>query len=145
MDEELTDKTQKILREISVYQSDITEDDEAKWNRTDNDYHWDPDSSLSFIPQAVGFYVLKVVVEDGEYLTKPVAAYQVIEVRNPIDTIPGQSQWLQENVVSVILFAISGVLAIIVVVLFLIKPSEKNVEAVDIEKLKGKKKNKSKK
>ena len=145
LDEELTDKTQKILREISVYQSDITEDDEAKWNRTDNDYHWDPDSSLSFIPQAVGFYVLKVVVEDGEYLTKPVAAYQVIEVRNPVDRIPGQSQWLKENVVSVVLFSISGVLAIVVVVLFLIKPSEKNVEAVDIEKLKGKKKNKSKK
>ena len=68
----------------------------------------------------------------------------MVEVRNPIDTIPGQSQWLEENVVSVVLFAISGVLAIIVVVLFLVKPNEKKLEEVDLEKLKGKKKDKKK-
>ena len=141
-DEEQEDKTNKILYEISTYQSDITEDDEAKWNRTDNDYHWDPDSSLSFIPQVAGFYVLKLVVEDYEYPGETAVQYQVIEVRNPIDTIPGQSQWLQENVVSVVLFSISGALAIVVVVLFLVKPSEKKVEEVDLNKLKGKKKNK---
>lgn len=142
LDEALTDKTKKILYEISTYQSDVTEDDEAKWNRTDNDYHWDPDSSLSFIPQQAGFYVLKLVVEDYNYPGETAVQYQVIEVRNPIDKIPGQSQWLRENVVSVVLFSISGVLAIVVVVLFLVKPSEKRVEEIDLEKLKGKKKNK---
>ena len=142
LDEVLTDKTQKILYEISTYQSDVTEDDEAKWNRTDNDYHWDPDSSLSFIPQVAGFYILKLVVEDYNYPGETAVQYQVVEVRNPIDRIPGQSQWLQENVVSVVLFSISGLLAIVVVVLFLVKPSEKKVEEVDLEKLKGKKKNK---
>lgn len=135
----------KILHEISVFDADVDEDDEAKWNRTDNDYYWDPDSSLSFVPQEAGFYILKLLVEDGKNLGSTEVAYQVIEVRNPIDTIPGQSQWLEENVVSVVLFAIAGVLAIIVVVLFLVKPSDKKVEEVDLEKLKGKKKNKNEK
>ncbi len=138
------DKNNKILYEIGEYQDDVKEDDEAKWNRTDNDYNWDPDSSLSFVPQEAGYYVLRIVVQDKVLPGKTAEAFQVIEVRNPIDTIPGQSQWLQENVVSVVLFAISGVLAIIVVVLFLIKPSEKKVEEIDLEKLKGKKKDKKK-
>ena len=139
LDNAKEDKTQKILYEISVFQDDVSADDEAKWNRTDNDYYWDPDSSLSFVPQEAGYYILKLVVEDGSYPGETAEAFQVIEVRNPIDTIPAQSQWLQENVISVILFAISGVLAIVVVVLFLIKPSDKKVEEVDLDKLKGKK------
>lgn len=145
IDDAEADKTKKILYEISVYQKDVTEDDEAKWNRTDNDYRWDPDSSLSFVPQEAGFYVLRLNVEDNVLPGKTAEAFQVIEVRNPIDTIPGQSQWLEDNVVSVVLFAISGVLAVIVVVLFLVKPAEKKVEEVDLEKLKGKKKNKNEK
>lgn len=140
-----TDSSKKILREINVYQDDISSDDEAKWNRTDNDYYWDPDSALSFVPQEAGFYILKLLVQDNKLRGETAEAFQVIEVRNPIDTIPGQSQWLEENVVSVVLFAISGVLAIVVVVLFLVKPSEKKVEEIDLEKLKGKKKNKTEK
>ena len=141
-DEQQEDKSNKILYEISVFQDDVSADDEAKWSRTDNDYYWNPDSSLSFVPQLSGYYILKVVVEDGNYPGETAEKYMVIDVRNPIDTIPGQSQWLQENVVSVVLFAISGVLAIVVIVLFLVKPSDKKVEEVDLEKLKGKKKKK---
>ncbi len=144
IDDAEADQSKKILYEISVFQEDVTKDDEAKWNRTDNDYYWDPDSSLSFSPQEAGFYVLKLLVEDNVLPGKTAEAFQVVEVRNPIDTIPGQSQWLEENVVSVVLFAISGVLAIIVVVLFLVKPNEKKLEEVDLEKLKGKKKDKKK-
>ena len=68
-----------------------------------------------------------------------------IEVRNPVDIIPGVSQWLQNNTVSVVLFAISGVLAVIIIVLFVVKPSDKTVEEVDLEKLKGRKVNKTNK
>ncbi|MBD5636573.1 MAG: hypothetical protein HDP28_01955 [Clostridia bacterium] len=144
-DDSLTDNDKKILHEISPFDSDVDEDDEAKWNRTDNDYYWDPDSSLSFVPQETGFYILTLNVEDSVLPGQGAEGFQVVEVRNPIDTIPSQSQWLEENVVSVVLFAISGVLAIIVVVLFLVKPSEKKVEGVDLEKLKGKKKKTQKK
>ena len=144
-DEKQPDNDKKILREISTFDKDVDEDDEAKWNRTDNDYYWDPDSALSFVPQEAGFYILTLNVEDSVLPGKTAEGIQVVEVRNPIDTIPSQSQWLEENVVSVVLFAISGVLAIIVVVLFLVKPSDKKVEEIDLEKLKGKKKKTDKK
>ena len=140
-----TENYKDCLVKINTFQNDVSEEDTAKWNRTDNDYYWNPDSSLSFIPQESGFYVLKLTVKDYVLPGKTATAYQVIEIRNPIDTIPAESQWLEENVVSVVLFAISGVLAIAVVVLFLIKPSEKKVEEIDLEKLKGKKKQKTEK
>ncbi len=144
-DEKQPDNDKKILYEISPFDNDVDADDEARWNRTDNDYYWDPDSSLSFVPQEATFYILTLKVEDSVLPGKTAEGFQVVEVRNPIDTIPTQSQWLEENVVSVVLFAISGVLAIIVVVLFLVKPSDKKVEEVDLEKLKGKKKKTEKK
>ena len=124
------------LVEIRVYNSDVSEDDE-EWDDTDNAYAWNPDSSLSFTPQLSGTYFVGLTVT--EQTGAVVSSYMAIEVRNPVDIIPGVSQWLQNNTVSVILFAISAVLAIIIVVLFLVKPSDKTVEQVDLEKLKGKK------
>ena len=67
-------------------------------------------------------------------------AYQVIEVRNPIDVTPGETYWLENNITSIVLFSVSAVLAIVIVVLFVVKPSEKKVEEVDLEKLKGRRK-----
>lgn len=122
-------------REIQEYQSQYTEDDPA-WDRTDNDYRWDP-SALSFTPQEAGFYVLQVVVTDARLPGHTATEYQATYVRNPIDTIPGSSQWLQNNVTSVVLFSIAGVLAIAIVVLIVVKPARVEVEEVDLKKLKG--------
>ena len=125
--------------EINVYNSDVTEDDD-EWDDTDNAYHWNPDSSLSFTPQRSGIYLVNLTVTETTGAT--VSSYMAIEVRNPVDIIPGVSEWLQNNTASVVLFAISGVLLIAIIVLRVIKPSDKKVEEVDIEKLKGKKKSK---
>lgn len=125
--------------EINVYNSDVTEDDD-EWDDTDNAYHWNPDSSLSFTPQRSGIYLVNLTVTETTGAT--VSSYMAIEVRNPVDIIPGVSEWLQNNTASVVLFAISGVLLIAIIVLCVIKPSDKKVEEVDIEKLKGKKKSK---
>ena len=130
------------LRMINVYNDDVTEDDEA-WADTDNAYAWDPESSLSFTPQESGIYIVGLTVTEQTGAT--VTSYMSIEVRNPVDIIPGVSQWLQNNTVSVVLFAISGVLAVIIIVLFVVKPSDKTVEEVDLEKLKGRKVNKTNK
>ncbi len=127
------------FREIRVFNSEIEEGDDA-WDDTDNDYAWDPDSSLSFTPQESGFYVVRLIHTDNDYNAgAQKTVYQVIEVRNPIDYIPGENNWFKENVTSVVLFSISAVLAVIIVILFVVKPSDKNVEDVDLEKLKGKK------
>lgn len=122
---------------IRVYNDEVTEDDEA-WEDTDNDYAWDPESSLSFTPRESGIYFVELTVTEQTGAT--VTSYMAIEVRNPVDIIPGVSQWLQNNVVSVVLFSISAVLAVIIIVLFVVKPSDKTVEEVDLEKLKGRRK-----
>ena len=136
---------EKYLKAIQEYDDSVSEND-AAWDRTDNAYEWSP-SSLSFRPQEAGFYFVKAEVTDANYWKDEdhAIAYQVIEVSNPIDEIQGETYWLENNIVSVVLLGISVALAIAIVVLFLIKPSEKNVEEVDLSKLKGKKKNTDKK
>ncbi len=147
---ELVEDTEKYLTgegykdcfvEINEYNSDITEDDEEAWNRTDNAYHWAPsDTPGSFTPQRSGYYVVKLTLKDGHFANTEKTAYQAIDIRNPVDVTPARIDWLKNNVTSVVLFAISAVLAVAIVVLFVVKPSEKNVEEVDLDKLKGKKK-----
>ena len=125
---------------INTYNSDVTEDDE-NWDDTDNAYEWNPDSSLSFVPQRSGIYFVELLVTDPNLSGMTATQYMAIEVRNPVDIIPGQSYWLENNITSVVLFSISAVLAVIIVILFVVKPSDKNVKEVDLEKLKGRKKN----
>ncbi len=133
--------------EIRKYNSDITEDDD-RWYRTDNDYHWNPDSALSFTPQKAGqqqYYVVRLTVTEARMPGHAVTAYEVINVQSPIDPLPDPTYWLENNIVSVVLFSISAVLLIAIVILFVSKPSEKKVEEVDLESLKGGKKRKNNK
>lgn len=136
----VTDTYKDCMVVINPYNDEVTEDDE-NWDDTDNAYQWDPESSLSFVPQRSGIYVVELLVTDPNLSGMTATQYMAIEVRNPVDIIPGQSQWLQNNILSVVLFSISAVLAVIIVILFVVKPSDKNVKEVDLEKLKGKKKN----
>lgn len=127
--------------EIQEYNDQYTKDD-PEWDATHNDYNWNPTSSLSFNPQRSGYYIVQVTVTDAHLAGESVDGYQVIEIRNPIDVTPGRSNWLENNKVSVILFSIAGLLAIAIVVILVVNPSEKTPETVDLEKLKGKKKEK---
>ncbi len=134
---------QDCLKEIRTYNSDVSEDDTDRWERTDNKYHWDPDSSLSFVPQEATLYVVQLEVSEESNLPGHTAtAYQVIEVQNPIDPRPNETYWLENNITSVVLFSISGVLLVIIVILFVVKPSDKKIEDVDVSTLRGKKKDK---
>ena len=64
-------------------------------------------------------------------LVDRVPAYQLIEVQDEKDVIKGASEWLENNLVSIILFSISGVLAIAIIVLLFVKPSKETLEDVD--------------
>lgn len=128
----------KYLIEIQEYDASITEKD-AAWSKTDNDVAWKP-SSLTFRPQQSGFYFVEAEVTDAVYWQEKAVAYQVIEVRNPIDVIEGEAEWTQSNVLSVVFFSIAAVLLVAIIVLWLVKPSEKTVEEVELSELKGKKK-----
>lgn len=131
----------KCITEISEFNSDIAEDDD-EWDNTDNAYRWNPSSSLSFVPQKSGFYIVGITVTDPNRSNESHVAYQAIRIGNPYDYTPAPSDWLQNNLVSVILFSISGVLLIAIVILFIVKPSDKKMEEIDLDKLKGKKKKK---
>ncbi len=128
--------------QIKEYNANVTEEETDRWNRTDNDYNWNPDSSLSFVPQTATIYVVKLTVTEARMPGTSVTAYQAIEVTNELDDRPDPLSWLENNVTSVVLFSISAVLLIVIIVLFVVKPSEKNVEEVDLETLRGKRKNK---
>ncbi len=130
------DWAQYLVR-IDPFNSDVDEDDPL-WDRTDNRYEWD-DEDLTFVPNEAGYYVVKLTVTEPSMPGRTVTAYQVIDVRNPIDTLPDATYWLENNVAAVVLFCISGVLLIILVVLFVVKP-KKSVDEVDMKSLKGAKK-----
>lgn len=131
---EYYDQLKDYLIPIGEYNSDVKKDDDA-WERTDNDYYWYPDS-LTFVPVKVGYYVVQLTLTEAALPGSVVNSYQVIDVRNPIDSPPDSTYWLENNIVSVVLFSISAILAIIIVILFVVKPSDKNVDEVDLEKLK---------
>lgn len=131
----------KCITEISEFNSEVAEDDDD-WDKTDNAYRWNPSSSLSFVPQKSGFYIVGITVTDPNRSNESHVAYQAIRIGNPYDYTPAPSDWLQNNLVSVILFSISGVLLIAIVILFIVKPSDKKMEEIDLDKLKGKKKKK---
>ncbi|MDE5547417.1 MAG: hypothetical protein K2J30_00245, partial [Clostridia bacterium] len=107
----------KCITEISKFNSDVDEDDDD-WDKTDNAYRWNPSSSLSFVPQKSGFYLVGITVTDPNRSNESHVAYQAIRIGNPYDYTPAPNDWLQNNIVSVILFSISGVLLIAIVVLF---------------------------
>lgn len=134
----------QYMVEIKKFNSNISESDEERWSKTDNDYHWNPDDALSFTPQEATYYILKLDVTESRLPGAPKTDYQVIEVNNKIDKLPEVADWLQNNLVTVILFSISGVLLIILIIVALTKPSEKTVEEIDLESLKGKKQPKDK-
>ncbi len=114
-------------KEISVYDSSL--DDEEG----DNAYSWNPESSLSFVPQKMGYYKVQVTVDDQSGITQNEdgsnpSAYQIIGITAEAVVIPGTTYWLQNNILSVVFLGI-GVLCLIgIVVLLVVKPKEKTAE-----------------
>lgn len=133
-----------ILRKIEEFDSTIDEDDHAaEWAASDNKYYWYP-SSRSFKPQEAGVYLAFAVYTDSELFGEKVCAYKAINVEADRDIIPGETEWLKNNIASVILFSIAGVLLIIIIILWFVKPSDESIEDVD-EEADGKKAKKGKK
>lgn len=128
------------LRKIAVFDSSIDEDDdEEAWDASDNPYYWYGEGD-SFTPQQQGYYVLRLEVVDSQLWGDKVIAYKIIEVESEIDEMYGDDYWLQENYVSVIFLGIALVAAIGIILLFVIKPKDENIDDIDINNLGGKSK-----
>lgn len=111
---------------INVYDSDLDEDE------GDNAYSWNPDSTLSFIPQLRGFYKVKVYVTSDIFDVQTESRY--IEVAAEADVIPGETYWLENNILSVVFLGI-GILCLAgIVVILLIKPKNKAAANAESER-----------
>lgn len=126
-------------RAINVY--DETLDDEDPEN--DNEYSWNPSSTLSFIPQERGFYKVEVLVSTTNMGVVKEARY--IEIVSDADVIPGETYWLENNILSVVFLGV-GILCLIgIVVILLIKPKNKAADAASADKAELKEKRKNRK
>ncbi len=112
-----------------------------EWNKN-NKYNWSV-SSQSFTVAEEGNYVILADYWESELPLQRVAAYKVIVAETEVDILESGNSWLdwvKTNVVSVILFAIAGVMLILIIILLFIKPSDETLEDVD-KKAAGKKEN----
>ncbi len=113
-----------ILRRINEYNNLVKDD-----NYPDNKYQWNT-SEQSFVPVQTGNYIVFAVFEDANMTNATVAGYKAIDVSDKQDVNPGDSEWLKKNMVSVILFAIAGVMLILIIILLFVKPSDETLEDV---------------
>ncbi len=132
---------------IEEYNAEITEEnDKAAW-KAYNQYEWDV-TGKSFKAVNEGNYFIFADFHEDYLPSQRAAAYKLIVVDSKIDVIKGESQvsaWIKNNVLSVVLFGVAGVMLIAIIVLLLVQPSEETLEDVDEETVVKKKTKKDKK
>lgn len=120
----------------------ITEDDE-EWESGDNKYEFNATSG-SFKAVEEGGYLLLATYWNKELTSERAAAYKVVSVASEADSVEGDSNWLKNNLVSVILFSVAGLMLILIIILLFVKPSKETLEDVDKKAKKAKKNEESK-
>ena len=102
-------------------------DDTLEADEGDNAYEWNPGSSLSFVPQEIGYYTLTVEVASYPWSNAngTVTAQKSIYVSAESDTVPGETYWLQNNILSVVFLAVGAACLIAIIVLVLVRPKKK--------------------
>lgn len=95
-------------------------------------FEWNP-SSPSFKTVETGDYLLLADFWEGNVPSYRAAAYRLVTVESEVDKASGDTDWFKNNVVSIILFAIAGVMLILIIILLLIKPSDETLEDVDVK------------
>ena len=128
---------EKYIVKIEAY--DAENEDAA-----DNKYEWQKSGSSSFKTAEEGEYLIFADYCDTLLPTVSRAvAYKLVVVASEVDEIKGETQWLKNNIVSVVLFSIAGVMLVLIIILLLIKPSDESLENVGKKEKKEKvKKNK---
>ena len=128
----------EIFVAIDEYNADIPADTED-WNNSDNKFEWKP-ASRSFKTAESGTYLILADYWDTEMeYVDHIPAYRLVEVNSPKDVIKGETEWLKNNIVSVVLFSVAALMLILIIILLLVKPSDETLEDVD-EKIIAKRK-----
>ncbi|MBE7068829.1 MAG: hypothetical protein E7381_05975 [Clostridiales bacterium] len=93
-------------------------------------YNWNA-SSKSFTTVEEGQYLILADFWEGGIPAQRATAYSVVVVESEEAVIKGETDWLKNNVASVVLFSIAGVMLILIIVLLLVKPSDETLADVD--------------
>lgn len=134
-------KIKMCFQAVAPYNEKITEDD-AAWAQ--NKLEWQKSGDSSFLTAEEGEYLILADYWDSLLPTvSRTAAYKLIVVESKADVIKGETEWLKNNIVSVVLFSVAAVMLILIIILLLIKPSDETLEDVD-KKAKAKKTSKKK-
>lgn len=107
------------------------------------DYNWSA-TSQSFSTIEEGMFFILADYSEAEQTAVRATAYKLVIVDSEADSIKGETEWLKNNVVSVVLFSIAGVLLILIIILLLVKPSDETLDDVDAKAKKAEKKKKNK-
>lgn len=132
------EKLKSCFVEIKAYDERITKDNAPEeWNAY-NKYNWNPEEKTFAAVEEGSYLLLADFWEKDLAHLQRASGYKVAVVNSQSDVIKGENNWIEKNIVSVILFSIAGVLLIVTIVLFLIKPTDETLEDVDkkIEKIK---------
>ncbi len=120
---------------INAYNAEITEEnDKTAWEEY-NQYRWD-ESSKSFKAVTEGNYLIFADYYEDYLPIQRAAAYKLIVVDSKADVIEGESQfsaWVKNNILSVVLFGVAGLMLIAIVILLLVQTSDETLEDVDAE------------
>jgi hypothetical protein len=135
----LMDGEDPIMRKIEEDQGISKTDNLDEWKASDDAYEWNA-SEQTFKPQKAGAYLMLGVFTDSELVGERVAAYKAVSVSAKRDAIKGDTEWLKNNVASVVLFSIAGVMLVAIIILLVVKPSDEMLEEVDEDVKKSKKK-----
>ena len=135
------DGSEPIMRKIEEDQGISKSDNPDEWKASDDAYEWNA-SEQTFKPQKAGAYLMLGVFTDSELVGERVAAYKAVSVSAKRDAIKGDTEWLKNNVASVVLFSIAGVMLVAIIILLVVKPSDETLEEVEAD---GKEIKKSKK
>lgn len=129
--------TRKYFKEIPAL-ADMEETDPEYEEY--KDYGWNK-TSTSFTPQdSNAFYLIRAEVTDNQYNTDPVACNLGVVASVQAKTLKGESDWLKNNVASVVLLCIAGVALVCIVLLLVIKPKNEGDVDETYEKVKKNKK-----
>ena len=132
-----------VFVEIEAYNDKITEENHEDEFKKNNVYRWDP-AKRTFVAQNENdVYFVLAVYTDSQIESLKACGYKVVTVDAEDDVMPGETEWLKNNIVSVILFGVAGLMLVLIVIVLLIKPSDETLE--DVEENAKKKAKKSKK
>lgn len=99
-------------------------------------------TSVTFVPQDPSeFYLVRLTLTDTGLSNTVTDKYLAVRASAKANEVPGESDWVEKNLASIILYSIAGVLVVAIILLFVIKPKDKeDIDKIDLDKPKKKKK-----